>query len=253
MKTKSFIFPALMCILMFAFYANDVSAQAKKDIYEWRIYSLTQNDGTLDTFFEKILIPAYNRQGVSVGAFEPFKKGDLEQRYLLFVYPDIETYLKVKKDIWKDNTFRAGAQPYYDKTAPNPVYKNFESYLAEAFDRMPEINKPSKDRTLFELRIYRSPNEEANQRKVEMFNVDEMAIFDKTGINPVCYGEVLSGPRMPSLIYLTWYKDKDTRDKAWDSFVNHPDWKNISKLEKYKYTATDNTIIQLTPMPYSQY
>jgi hypothetical protein len=253
MKSKSFTFLAVLLAVMLTFCFTSVSSQVKKEIYEWRIYSLTQDDGTIDAFFEKALIPAYNRQGITAGAFKLLETEDIELRYLLLVYPDIETYMKVKKDIWKDSKFRTEAQPYFDKTAPNPVYSNFESYLAEAFDKVPKIQTPDKGRTLFELRIYRSPNEEANQRKVDMFNVDELAIFDKTGINPVCYGEVLSGPRMPSLIYLTWYKDKETRDKVWNSFVNHPDWKHISKLEKYKHTATDNKSRLLSPMPYSQY
>lgn len=61
-----------------------------------------------------------------------------------------------------------------------PGYSNFETYLCEAFDKIPHVCMPDKNRTMLELRIYHSPNEEANQRKVKMFNVDEIDVFDKS-------------------------------------------------------------------------
>lgn len=230
------------------------NSSAVKEIYEWRIYTLTGNGDLLDTFFKDTLIPAYNRKNIQVGAFKLFspKDTDKEQRHMLFIYPDIHTYLEVKKTIWADAEFRQQAQPFYDATAPDPVYSNFESYLSEAFDKIPVHRKPDSDRTMFEIRIYHSPNEEANQRKVNMFNADEIDLFDKVGINSVFYGEILSGPRMPALLYLTWYKDEEARSEAWKQFGSHPDWKRMSVLPEYAYTATNNQSIFLRPLPYSQ-
>jgi hypothetical protein len=226
----------------------------EKEIYEWRIYTLNEN-GTeaLDNFFKETLIPAYNRQGVSAGAFKLYKEEDTELRYLLLVYPNITSYLKIKHEIWNDQVFKKAAQSFYDETAPNPVYSEFETLLCEAFDKIPKMRKPDKDRTLFELRHYKSPNEEANQRKVKMFNADEIAIFDKVGINSVCYGEVLAGTRMPSLVYLTWYKDETTRNAVWGTFVKDPDWIRIKDMKEYSYTATNNKSRLLSPLPYSQF
>jgi hypothetical protein len=243
---------------MLSFGCTSVSVENtnvnEKEIYEWRIYTLKENGAaTLDNFFKETLIPAYNRQGVSVGAFSLYKEEDAELRYLLLVYPDITSYLKVKHEIWNDRTFKEASQAFYDETAPNPVYSEFETLLCEAFDKIPKLKKPGKERTLFELRHYKSPNEEANQRKVKMFNVDEIAIFDKVGINSVCYGEVLAGTRMPSIIYLTWYKDEPTRDAVWGEFVKHPDWLKIRELKEYAHTATNNKNKLLSPLPYSQF
>ena len=227
---------------------------AAKEIYEWRIYTLKGDGGALDSFFENTLIPAYKRKSVKVGAFKLFnpKDGENQQRHVVFIYPDISTYLTVKKTIWDDKEFRQKAQPFYETTAPNPVYSNIESYLSEAFDKIPVHRNPDPTRTLLEIRIYKSPNEEANQRKVKMFNVDEIAIFDNVGVNSVLYGEILAGPRMPALLYLTWYKDEKTRGEAWGKFGEHPDWKRIRSLPEYANTATDNQSIFLSPMPYSQ-
>lgn len=233
---------------------NLAKEAGKKEIYEWRIYTLTNDGNTFDVFYKDTLIPAYNRKNIKVGAFKLFrlKEGEAEQRHILFVYPDIETYLQVKKTIWDDSTFRQKAQAFYDETAPAPVYSNFESYLSEAFDKIPSYRKPDPERGLFEIRIYRSPNEEANQRKVKMFNEGEIDIFDKVGINSVFYGEILAGPRMPALLYLTWYKDEETRNAAWKQFGSHPDWKSLSVLPEYAYTATNNQSILLAPLAFSQ-
>lgn len=229
-------------------------SSGEKEIYEWRIYTLTGNGESLDAFFASTLIPVFNRNNVKVGAFKLYKlqEADKDQRHLLFIYPDISTYLRVKNAIWDDPVFRRDAQAFYDTTAPNPVYSNFESYLSEAFDKIPVHRKPDPARTLFEIRIYHSPNEEANQRKVQMFNKEEIDLFDKVGINSVFYGSILAGPRMPALLYLTWYKDEDTRSKAWGEFGNHPDWKRMSGLPAYAYTATNNQSIFLSPLSYSQ-
>ena len=224
----------------------------KKQLYEWRIYTLEKTDSGLDDFFRNILIPAYNRKKIKVGAFIPYQKEEKERRILLFIYPDITTYLQVKRTLWDDPVFRKEAQPYFDKTAPNPAYFNIEGYLCEAFDKVPALLMPDKSRTLFELRTYHSPNEEANRRKVEMFNKDEIAVFDKVGINSVCYGEVLAGPVMPAVMYLTWYKDEPARNAAWNRFRSHPDWIEIKNLRKYAHTATRNTSLFLSPLSYSQ-
>jgi hypothetical protein len=224
-----------------------------KQIYEWRIYTLTGEGDLLDDYFKNALIPAYNRCNVSVGAFKLFNSEEKNQRYLLFVYPCLMTYNKVRQTVWNDAEFQRVARPFFEVSAPNPVYSVFETYLCEAFDKMPEMRMPDKGRTLFEYRNYYSPNEDANKRKIKMFNVEEIDLFDKVGVNSVCYGEVISGTRMPALIYLAWYNDDDAYKKAWDAFRVHPDWNEMRVRTEYKNTATNNQGIKLLPMPYSQF
>lgn len=114
---------------------SEKNAPSGKQLYEWRIYTLEEGANGLDNFFRDILIPAYNRKNIKAGAFVPYKKEEKERRLLLFIYPDIMTYHQVKQAIWDDAAFRKAAQPYFDKTAPNPAYFNFESFLCEAFDQ----------------------------------------------------------------------------------------------------------------------
>lgn len=114
---------------------SEKPAPSGKQLYEWRIYTLEEDADGLDGFFRDTLIPAYNRKNIKAGAFVPYKKEEKERRLLLFIYPNITTYHRVKRTIWDDTVFRKAAQPYFDKTAPNPAYFNFESFLCEAFDQ----------------------------------------------------------------------------------------------------------------------
>jgi len=229
---------------------TDATTASGRQIYEWRVYTLDPEADTalLDTFFAQQLIPAYNRQQVDVGAF-----ARATERILFMAYPDIETYLRVSREVLRDSALLASAAGYFDATAPEPVYTNLETYLCEAFDSLPQLRRPETGTGVYELRVYRSPNMEANERKIDMFQSGEFTIFDAVGINAVCYGRTLAGPRMPSLVYLTAYRDMASRNAAWDRFRAHPDWQRLKSLPQYAHTATDNTSRLLTPLPYSQY
>jgi hypothetical protein len=257
MKHKVFI-PAYLLLMMSTFIFNGCKCEEKKDclkkqIYEWRIYTLTGDGAVLDDFFKETLIPAYNRCKIPVGAFSLYGQEEKEQRYLLFVYPDLQTYNEVRQAVWNDKDFLDAAGPFFETTAPNPVYSVYETYLCEAFDKMPEMRMPDKSRSLFEYRCYHSPNEDANLRKIKMFNAEEIDLFDKVGIHSVCYGEILAGTHMPALIYLTWHQDEATRTSAWDAFRDHPDWARMKNDPAYQYTATNNQVQLLSPMGYSQF
>ena len=237
-----------------AWGSQNATSAAGREIYEWRIYTLNGDGTELDNFYKNILIPAYNRKGITVGAFKPYVAEEKEMRHVVFIYPNMETYYQFKGGIWDDAVFTQAAQPFFDATAPRAanLYSNYETYLSEAFIKIPVHRKPDSNRGLFEIRIYWSPNEEANKRKVKMFNEGEIDVFDKTGINSVFYGDIIVGPRMPALMYLTWYKDAETRTEAWDNFGKHPDWQSMRALPEYANTATSNKSILLSPLPYSQ-
>ncbi len=249
------IFAAIFVLSMFASCEQKAATtEPAKEIYEWRVYTLTGDGTELDNYYRDVLIPAYNRKGITVGAFKLYTPEEQEVRHFAFIYPDICTYRKVSVELWEDEVFRSAAQGFFEATAPKDqnLYTNFETYLSEAFTKIPVYRKPDSSRTLFEIRIYWSPNEEANKRKVKMFNVGEIDVFDACGINSVFYGDILAGPRMPALMYLTWYKDEPTRTEAWRKFGSHPDWRQLSRDPEYANTATSNKGILLTPLPYSQ-
>jgi hypothetical protein len=221
------------------------------NIYEWRIYTLTGDGQALDVYFSDVLQPALKKLNVKSGFFKLLKEQEKDLRYTLFVYKDLSSYLNAKHELWKNTTFVKAAAPFFEATAPRPVYSEMQTYLCEAFEGIPSYMQPSSERTILEFRNYKSPNEEANLRKIKMFESGETAIFDKSGINSVCYGNVLAGPRMPSLIYLTWHKDEASRNEAWQKFSSSDDWKKMSSLPEYANTATDNKVVLLSPLSFS--
>ena len=100
---------------------------------------------------------------------------------------------------------------------------------------------------------YESHNEQAGKKKVEMFNAGgEIAIFRKTGLRPVFFGESLTGPRLPNLVYMLSFEDMQARDKSWETFRIDTEWKKLSANSVYKDTVSNITDIILRPTAYSQ-
>jgi hypothetical protein len=231
---------------------ESAAKQTERNIYEWSIYALNSDGKDLDDFFRNILLPAYGKLGVRTGAFKPYGAEAEKQRYFLFIHRNWNEYVKSGQLLWQDETFVKASAPFYRDTATNPAYSEYQTFLCEAFSRFPVLLTPSGERTLFEFRNYKSPNEEANLRKIKMFETEEVALFDKIGIHSVCYGNVVAGPRRPSLIYLTWHKDEDARNEAWKQFGASSQWKEMRSRPEYANTATDNKIVLLSPMAYSQ-
>ena len=125
-----------------------------------------------------------------------------------------------------------------------------------AADFIPKLEVPEKkEGRIFELRRYRSPSEPAFRKKLEMFGKGgELAIFRRSGMAPVFFGEMLFGPDMPNITYMLTFADEKARQAGWRTFVQDPQWKKLSKTPGY----TDPEIIAniknwiLKPTAYSQ-
>jgi len=128
------------------------------------------------------------------------------------------------------------------------------SSLLLSFEQCPKVEVPSKnDSRLFQLRIYESHNTTKAKLKVEMFNErGEIAVFRKTGLNPVFFGERMVGDKMPCLTYMVGFDDGEAQKKAWDTFRQHPEWKKMSSEARYKDTVSNITNLVLKPTAASQ-
>ncbi len=120
---------------------------------------------------------------------------------------------------------------------------------------MPRLEKPdaSKPR-LFNLRIYESHNERAGQKKIEMFNKAELAIFRRVGLTPVFFAETIVGANMPNLTYMLVFPDEAGRKEAWGRFVKDPEWLKLRAMPEYadKEIVSRITNKILVPASYSQ-
>ena len=78
------------------------------------------------------------------------------------------------------------------------------------------------------------------------------AIFRKTGLTPVFFGETILGAKMPSLVYMLTFANMAARDSAWAAFSADADWKTLSADPQYKENVSAISDIILRPTAYSQ-
>ena len=103
------------------------------------------------------------------------------------------------------------------------------------------------------MRIYESHSRKYAQKKIDMFNQGgEIALFKKTGLQPVFFGETIIGPMMTNLTYMLVFDSMAGRDQCWAGFVKHPEWITMRDDPQYKDTESNITDIILRPEPFSQ-
>jgi hypothetical protein len=87
-----------------------------------------------------------------------------------------------------------------------------------------------------------------------MFNEGgEIPLFERLGFNAIFYADVISGPKMPNLMYMTSFADKADRDAHWKTFSADPEWKKLSSMPKYQRNVSKVDITFLRPTAYSDY
>lgn len=231
------------------------SISAQKDLYEMRVYELkfgTPAAG-LHNYLEKALFPALNRAGVkNIGAFEEWSQNQPGKIYILIPYGSMAAYEKVNSGLSSDKTFAEASAEYNQIPQDKAPFVRYETSLFTAFSGIPQIQKPAAGSMVFELRTYEGYSEDAFTRKVKMFNQGELDIFKETGLHSVFFGEKIAGPQMPCLTYMLGFKDMEERDANWKKFVDHPEWKRISKLPEYANTVSNIYRTFLKPLTYSQ-
>jgi hypothetical protein len=233
---------------------SQTTPPASKEIYEWKVYHF-KNGGAktkVENFYKEALIPFMNQKGVKVGAFGEYSLTEPPVVYYLHIYPSMADYQTIKKDLWKNETFTTAAKGFFETTAELGTFTRYETYLLEAFDAIPKLRMPSKERGMFELRTYESNNEEAGQRKIKMFNSEEIGIFDKVGHRCVFFGEILAGPQMPALMYMLEFKNMDERTANWKKFVDSSEWNVLKNKTEFANTVSVVNKVFLLPLDYSQ-
>lgn len=253
MKRRRFVAASLA--VPAALTAHAQTPPPTNEVYELRQY--TFGTGTspagLETYLKDGLIPALNRLGVRhVGVFNEWGRPEPAKLYLLIPHASWDAYATATTQLAADPA-HTQARSQYDALAPTKApFARYTTTLMRAFDGMPTMSTPAKEGRIFELRTYEGYSDDAVRRKVKMFNVDEIAIFNKTGLHPVFFGEVVAGDKMPCLTYMLTFRDMAERDANWKQFGSHPDWKRVSQAPEYANTVSQITRVFLEPLPYSQ-
>lgn len=255
----------LLATILIVLVATNSSLAQQKQVLELRTYELvdTAAEAKLDAYLADALIPALKRQGLGpIGAFNQAAPQDGKaadestQVILLIPGPSTQAVTRAAAKLTTDEQYQQAAADYLSTPADKPLLVRIRSELLMSFDVWPQVTVPQQAKTgkdrLFELRIYESANEKLGELKVEMFNSGEVPIFLDSNVMPVFMGQALVGNRMPNLTYMTVYDNHDARQSAWKKFVSHPDWKVLSKDEKYQGTVSKIHKSDWVPKPYSE-
>nr|WP_295921744.1 NIPSNAP family protein [uncultured Dyadobacter sp.] len=234
---------------------SSTAPAASREIYEWREYEFRfgADQSQLENYFRTALIPALNKLGVkSVGVFREWRASDPARFFALIPYASLEQRMTVQETLKTDQDYIKNSAAYNGIPVENALYSRFTSSLMIAFQGWPAITVPAAAPRVFELRTYEGYSEEAVARKIGMFHDGEFPIFKRAGLNPVFFGDVIAGDKLPRLTYLLTCESMEARDKGWAAFIADPAWKKLVGDPKYANTISKITNSFLIPTDYSQ-
>lgn len=250
----------IICAVFLLLSAN-LFAQDNREFYLIRLYHFDEatQQKTTEEYLEKAWLPAMHRKGIKqIGVFTPTGNDTAVKKklYLFIPLSSLNDVYRLDDELLKDEQYLSAGATYIQTTHDKPSYNRIETFLLRAFSDMPKMEKPVlsgpvTDR-VYELRSYEGATEKLYRKKVEMFNKGgEIKLFKRLSFNAVFYGEVLTGGRMPNLMYMTSFDNMDERNKHWKNFVEAPEWKRLSALPEYQHTVSKLDIILLHPRTYS--
>jgi hypothetical protein len=221
-------------------------AQAQQQYFEWIRYHLPvgSRQGYVAEYYRDVAIPALNKAGISnVGVFNVKHGNNNPTLNVIIPHPTLESVVTLNDKLLDDKNFVQSGVRFLDAPMNEMAFVQMEKTILRAFVNMPAIQVPTQKTAnssrIFQVRTYESPSLAAAKRKIHMFNEGgEIAIFKRTGLQPVLFGEVIAGDRMPSLVYMLAFKDFEDMNKSWSAFGADPDWKKLSADPFYADTVS---------------
>lgn len=266
MKRRDFLTTSAAATFGLATASNlRAAGPAERDLIEIRTYHFASaaKQRAFEDFLADHAIPALNRAGVRpVGVFK-LKQADNPRLKLEADSTDLRVVLRHRSAesmvglvarLARDTAFTDAAADVLMAPKDSPAYTRYESSLLLAFAGMPELDVPtmSPDR-VFQLRTYESHNDERALMKIHMFNQGgEMAIFRRSGMDPVFFGQALIGDKLPNLTYALSFKNPEALKAGWGRFSKDPGWATLRKDPMYKDTVSHITNLILRPARGSQ-
>jgi hypothetical protein len=245
--------------------AQSRSGGGKPCFYELRAYQMRVGPQAkpLNDFLGDVYVPLLNRLGVQpVGAFQLMFGPQMPTAFLLTPYPSLADYERVLARLAEElpRQKAPAAQAFLSATGEKPAYTRIETQLLRAFDSMPRLELPPesarREPRIFELRVYETPSELGQSRKMEMFGpkLGELAIFRRVGLRPLLFASSVVGPRQPGFSYMLSFPDLAAREAAWKRFREDAEWQKLKVTPGYTDAEIMANITDyiLTPTPYSQ-
>jgi hypothetical protein len=267
MKILKSLFLASLLFSISSFAIKNETLQKTKEqsreFYQLKTYVLStdQQVQSTDKFLKEAYLPALKKLGIkSIGVFKPkINPTDTLTKIIVVIpFKSITQFLELDDQLAKDKNYLQAGAEYLNANYKHPPYLSIESVLLKAFIDHPFLTLPALDsprgNRVYELRSYESATEAIHANKVDMFNAGgEVTLFNRLGFNAVFYGQVISGAKMPNLMYMTTFSNQESRDEHWKAFSASAEWKELIAMEKYKNNISHIDINFLYPTDYSDY
>ncbi len=203
------------------------------ELKTWRLHNSAENQSSrMADFLSNGLATGLSRSGAKlIGAFSTLIGPDAPSYTTIASYESMGALQETLTKLSADEAYQA----QLDKLSAGPglPFVRVDASILRSFDVLPQPAIPDdvekRAPRIFELRMYESQSFSTLKRKVGMFNTGEAQIFTRLGLRPVFFGETISGPRQPNLMYMLSYDDLAARDRLWHDFGNDPEWKKLSK------------------------
>lgn len=264
MKTTKILFLVVLAFAITSFKSFNKTNQSR-EFYQLKTYTLHSDEQVqaTDKFLKEAYLPGLKRLGIkNIGVFKPKANATdtdtLKKIIVVIPFKSMDQFLNLDEKLSKDKIYLSAGAAYLNANYNQAPYLRIESVLLKAFTDHPFLITPAldspRDKRVYELRSYESPTEAIHANKVDMFNAGgEVKLFNRLQFNAVFYGQVLSGAKMPNLMYMTTFKDQESRDAHWKAFSDSPEWKGLIAMEKYKNNISHIDITFLYPTEYSDY
>jgi hypothetical protein len=253
--------PVFLFILLLSLFSN--AQKPAPEYYQIKVYQFAkaEQETSLDTYLKNAYLPGLHKAGIKkVGVFKPITNDTaaVKKIYVFMVSPALDKLAALPIQLKKDSGYIRAAKEYMGAAFDQSPFSRIETILLRAFRLAPQMKLPAlknnKSERIYELRSYESATEKLYEAKVKMFNEGgEIALFKRLDFNAVFYADVISGSRMPNLMYMTSFENKAEREAHWESFRNDPAWKRLSALPEYQHTVSKAEIILLHAAEYSDF
>ncbi len=250
----------LICMMLAAPVISKQQPVKEKAInYRLKIYHLKDSTeiARVSDFLKDFYLPAAHNLGQKqIGVFLEKSSEFGVNIYLFSPLSSLDELNSFDQRLMQDKKYADAFKTFNTYDGKHPFYQRVETIVLDAFPKMPFIEAPllkaAKSARVYELRNYESPTEEMALNKVKMFNVgNEVALFKRLNFNAVFYASVISGPRMPNLMYMITFENMADHDAKWASFKDDPEWKRLSSMPEYQNNVNKIDAHFMTPMDYS--
>ena len=258
------LFRCFELVLLFSLLYPVLKVKAAEGAYYYQIkvyhFKDKAQQGITDDYLKTMYVPLLHKWGIkNIGVFKSLETDTADRRiYVLVPLTSLKEVADIDLRVFKATSGAGNSNGYLGADYKTPPYSRVETIILTAFEKMPapavpHLSFPKADR-VYELRSYEGPTEKYYYNKVKMFNDgNEVALFKRLGFNAVFYASVIAGSRMPNLMYMTTFNNKQDRDKHWEAFSNDPQWKALSAMPAYQNNVSKADIIFLQPADYSDF